>query len=74
MGTRTGIEALVIGAGALIESAPFAISKGSAQARPPALINDYLDSAENTNGDLIFDATTTARTTSYNDQTFVVYP
>ena len=74
VGTRTGIEALVIGAGALITSAPFAISKGAAQARPSALINDYLDSAENTNGDLIFDATTTARTTSYNDQTFVVSP
>ena len=74
VGTRTGVGALVIGAGAPITSTPFAISKGSAQARPSTLINDYLDSAENTNGDLIFDATTEVRTRSYNDQTFVVYP
>ena len=73
VGTRTGIEALLIGAGSPIVIAPFA-SKGSAQARPSALINDYLDSAENTDGNLVFDDTTMPRSASYNDQTFMVYP
>lgn len=72
-GTQGNIQALVIGAGAPIVSAPFA-SKGSAQTRPSSNINDYLDSAENTNGDLLFDATNKPRSSSYNDQVFIVAP
>ncbi len=72
-GTQGGIQALVIGAGAPIINAPFA-SKGSAQVRPSGNINDYLDSAENTNGDLLFDATNKPRSSSYNDQVYIVAP
>lgn len=72
-GTQGSIQALLIGAGVPILSAPFA-SKGSAQTRPSANINDYLDSAENTNNDLLFDATNKPRSSSYNDQVFIVAP
>lgn len=72
-GTQGNIKALVIGAGAPIIGAPFA-SKGAAQVRPSGSINDYLDSAENTNGNLLFDATNKPRSSSYNDQVFIVTP
>jgi hypothetical protein len=42
--------------------------------RPSSSINDYLDSAENTNGDTIFDAINTTRSSSYNDQSVIVAP
>lgn len=73
VGTRTNVEALLIGTGSPVVVAPFA-SKGSAQTRPSGLISDYLDSVENTDGNLVFDDTTMPRSASYNDQTFVVYP
>ena len=73
-GTRNNIEALIIGASSPILSVPFAISKGAAQTRPSVLISDYLDSAENTDGNLIFDAPVTPLTARYNDQTFIVAP
>jgi len=72
-GTQGNIQALIVGAGAPVISAPFT-SKGSAQVRPSGNINDYLDSAENTNGDLLFDATNKPRSSSYNDQVFIVAP
>lgn len=72
-GIQGNIQALVIGAGAPIVSAPFT-SKGSAQVRPSGNINDYLDSVENTNGNLLFDATDKPRSSSYNDQVFIVAP
>jgi hypothetical protein len=72
-GTQGNIQALIVGAGAPIVSEPFA-SKGLAQTRPSGNINDYLDSAENTNGDLLFDATNKPRSSSYNDQVFIVAP
>ncbi len=72
-GTQGSIKALVIGAGARITSAPFA-SKNSPQSRPSSNINDYLDSAENTNGDLLFEATNKPLSSSYNDQVFIVAP
>ena len=76
VGSRVNVEALVIGTGSPISSAPFAASKSaSAQTRSPSSnINDYLDSAENTDADLVFDATTTRRSTNYNDQSFIVAP
>jgi len=46
----------------------------SGQARPSCTISDYLDSEENTDGDMTFDATSKQRTINYNDQTFVVAP
>ena len=75
VGMRTNIEALVIGAGSLITSAPFAASNGGMpQARPSVSISDYLDSTENTDGDSIFDATTIPSSADYNDQSFIVAP
>ena len=75
VGMRTNIEALVIGAGSLITSAPFAASNGGMpQARPSVSINNYLDSIENADGNSIFDATTIPRSASYNDQSFIVAP
>lgn len=46
----------------------------SGQARPTCTISDYLDSEENTDGDMTFDATSKQRAANYNDQTFVVAP
>ena len=72
-GIQGNIQALLIGTSVPITSVPFA-SKGSAQTRPSSNINDYLDSAENTNGDLLFDATNKSLSSSYNDQVFIVAP
>lgn len=73
VGTTTGVSALVVGAGRPITATPFAV-KGLAQTRPSSNLNDYLDSAENTDGDLVYDATNTSTSNSYNDQTFIVAP
>jgi hypothetical protein len=73
MGTHAGIEATVIGTGSALISAPYA-AKGSAQNRPSSNIIDYLDSIENTNLDTVFDAVGTPRTSTYNDQMFIVAP
>lgn len=76
-GARVGISALLIGAGEPIINPPFAV-KGAAQSRPPINpspnLNDYLDSAENTNGDTIFDATNQVKANNYNDQVYLVSP
>jgi len=71
--TANNASAIIVGAGRAITAAPFA-SKGSAQTRPSANLNDYLDSAENTDGDLVYDATSAATGSSYNDQVFIVAP
>ncbi len=74
-GAVTNARALVIATGAPIIAAPFAASKGGAQAaRPSANIADYLDSTENSNGDNRFDAPTTPLARGYNDKTLVVAP
>ena len=75
-GPVANARALVIGAGAPIIAAPFATSKaGVAQIRSAtASVADYLDSAENADGNSRFDAPTTALTRSYNDKTLVVAP
>ncbi|MBL8382415.1 MAG: hypothetical protein JNM90_05030 [Burkholderiales bacterium] len=67
-------RALVVGAGAPIAVAPFAASRAAAQTRPSAVLADYLDSVENTNGDTRFDPPTAALNRSYNDKTVVVAP
>jgi hypothetical protein len=75
VGSTSGVRALLIAPGSRITVTPYAISKGSAQqARPSADITDYLDSTENTNGDMIFDAVNTHRTSNYNDQMTIVAP
>lgn len=66
--------AVVVTTGAPILSAPFSV-KGAAQVQPSCnAISNYLDSAENTNGDAVFDSTSKQRASNYNDQTFVVEP
>ncbi len=73
-GTRSA-EAVVMTVGRPIDAAPFALSKGAAQARPSCnALNNYLDSIENSNGDSVYEATSTQRNPSYNDQTFLVTP
>jgi hypothetical protein len=52
---------------------PFA-AKGSAQIRPSAVANDYLDSIENSNGNDIYDAIGTTTGNIYNDQMTIVSP
>lgn len=73
VGLKTGVQSLLVSTGKSITSPPYA-SKGSAQSRPSCSINDYLDSAENTDGNLVYDARNTPRTSSYNDQIFIVSP
>ena len=84
VGDKTGIETLLIGTGSQITTAPFALSTstvppltpvtGNTQTRPSINTNNYLDSTENANGDLVFDATNTVRSSNYNDQTFIIAP
>jgi hypothetical protein len=73
LGTKT-TEATIITTGSPIIASPFAI-KGSAQVTPSCdAINNYLDSVENANGDLVFEASHKQKSTNYNDQTFGVTP
>ena len=72
-GGKMGISALLVATGGAIVNLPFAI-KGSPQIRPSNSIADYLDSAENTDGNLIFDATNKQKTSNHNDQAYIVAP
>lgn len=78
VGSSAGVKALVVGTGAPIVSLPYAVHITppplTAQIRPSVNITDYLDSIENTNGDLIFEASNKTRTSNYNDQIFIVAP
>lgn len=49
-------------------------AKFPSQSRPSGLISDYLDSIENTNGDMQYDAIGTPITSTYNDQMVIVAP
>lgn len=73
VGGKMGVSALLAASGNVVINAPFAI-KGSPQVRPSSNITDYLDSVENTDGNLIFDATNRLKFSNYNDQIFVVAP
>lgn len=73
VGGKMGVSALLAATGSTIVNLPFAI-KGSPQIRPSNNIADYLDSTENTDGNVIFDATNKLKFSNYNDQTFVVAP
>lgn len=74
VGNRT-TEAAVITTGSPIIASPFSV-KGSAQVTPSCnAINNYLDSAENTDGDGVFEATHKRKAiNTYNDHTFTVAP
>lgn len=69
LGGRTGISALLIGAGAQITS-----ETGVNQIRPNSTIDHYLDSLENTDGDLVFDGLNKPLSNTYNDLPFIVAP
>lgn len=74
-GARTGIQAILAGTNRPISAAPYAASKpASSQTRPSTSLNDYLDSVENADGDLVYDATNTPQSANYNDRLFVVLP
>lgn len=69
VGTQTGISALLIGTGQ-----PLISETGIAQIRPSNNILDYLDSAENTNGNNTFDKQTKRHTDKYNDLPLIIEP
>lgn len=72
VGGKTGVGALLISAGGLLpatEAQPMVL-----QSRPSGNISDYLDSIQNTNNDLVFDATNRQETNNYNDQAYIVMP
>lgn len=70
----TSTEAVVVMTGRTINSSPFA-SKGSAQSRPSCNArNNYLDSVENADGDVIYDASSAPILSNYNDQNFYIKP
>lgn len=79
VGSVTGVSAIIIGTGAPITTEPYAF-KGGPQERPPSplasnpVIQDYLDSEENINGDLVYEPVNKRITSNYNDQTFIVAP
>ncbi len=71
-GVRSGISALLISAGDILtatEAQPAVL-----QSRPSNSIRDYLDSVQNTNNDLVFDATSKQKSNNDNDQTYIVSP
>lgn len=72
-GIKKDLGALLIATGTAITNTPFA-AKGAAQSRPSSMINDYLDSAENTDDNFIFDVSSRPKSKNYNDQTYIVAP
>ena len=69
VGTKTGITALLVATGA-----PLVSEMGVNQTRPNSTIDHYLDSAENTDFDLVFDALNKRASNVYNDIPFIVAP
>lgn len=72
-GTKSGMNSVLISSARPILIAPYPV-KGSAQTSASCSLNDYLDSAENVNGDFVFEAINKQKTPNYNDQIFVVAP
>ncbi len=64
VGTQPNVNALIISTGAAL----------AGQVRPNNNATDYLDSAENIDGDFVFDAVGTPLTNIYNDQMLIVEP
>ncbi len=64
VGVSDSVNALVVSVGQQLPT----------QSRPSNLITDYLDSVENTNADNVYDAVGTLRSSTYNDQMFIVAP
>ena len=87
VGGKTGVSAVLIGAGHAIASPPYAtkyipvspyVAPTGVQIRPPAnatpSLSDYLDSAENTDNDFVFDGLNKPLSNTYNDLPFIVAP
>ena len=72
-GVKTALSAILVGVGVPIINLPFS-AKGSAQSRPSNILNDYLDSTENTDDNLIFDVPSKQKSNNYNDQSYIVAP
>lgn len=66
VGAQTNVDALLIHAGAIIA--------GLGQTRPSPNQANYLDSIENADMDLVFDAVGTLQTNNYNDQMLIIAP
>lgn len=66
VGSVTGVSAIIIGAGAPITA--------KAQTRPSSDIENYLDSEENIDENLVFEPGNKRITPDYNDQVFIVAP
>jgi hypothetical protein len=69
-GAKKGAAVLVT-VGPTVLGLPYTI-KAAAQTRPSCSLNDYLDTAENTNLDNLFEATNKSRAQNYNDQVFIM--
>jgi hypothetical protein len=79
VGTRNNVHAVVISSGVALPSTE--AQPAPPQARPSAIVTDYLDSLVNTDGgtppdptNIIFDATSKMRANDYNDQPLIVAP
>lgn len=71
VGGRNQVHAALIAAGPAL---PVTAAKMSAQARYTNNIADYLDSIENTDNDVVYDAEAIPRNSIYNDQAVIVAP
>lgn len=71
VGGRDQVNAVMIAAGPAL---PVTAAKPSAQVRYTNNIADYLDSIENTDNDVVYDAAGIPRSSIYNDQVMIVAP
>ena len=71
-GSQNGVHALLIGTGRPLQVQPTPQPKQTGFPSPS--ISDYLDSAENTNGDDVYDAVGTHPSSTYNDKAVIVCP
>lgn len=72
IGDKIGVSAMLISTGGMLASTES--QPTMSQTRPSSDISNYLDSMQNTNNDLIFDATNKHKTNIFNDQTYIVLP
>lgn len=71
VGGRNHVNSVVIAAGRTL---PATAAKITAQTRSSNNIADYLDSIENTDNDVVYDAEAMPRNSMYNDQVMIVAP
>lgn len=71
VGGRNQVDAAVIATG---RELPATVARQALQVRHSSNILDYLDSMENTNNDVVYDAEGTPRNATYNDQVMIVAP